>query len=70
MGSNLPIARLHGECGRVAMRLGIYLGECGVMRCCVGYFMGAVSPIRRTCSLENNHLRSLWLQRDTEAKAL
>jgi hypothetical protein len=26
--------------------------------------------LRRTCSLENNPLRSLWLQRDTEAKAL
>jgi hypothetical protein len=30
----------------------------------------SLSPIRMTCSLENNHLRSLWLQRDTEAKAL
>ena len=26
--------------------------------------------LRRTCSLENNHLASLWLQRDTDAKAL
>ena len=26
--------------------------------------------LRRTCSLENAHLYSLWLQRDTEAKAL
>ena len=40
-------------------------------RCCDGFFMGnSLSPIRKTCSLENAYLPSLWLQRDTDAKAL
>jgi hypothetical protein len=41
------------------------------MRCCAGSFMGnSLSPIRKTCSLENAHLSGLWLQRDTDAEAL
>jgi hypothetical protein len=30
----------------------------------------SLSPIRRTCSLENVHLPSLWLQCDTDPEAL
>jgi hypothetical protein len=30
----------------------------------------SLSPIWKTCSLENAHLSNLWLQRDTDAEAL
>jgi hypothetical protein len=36
-----------------------------------GIFHGnSLSPIRKTCSLENVHLTCLWLQRDSDAEAL
>jgi len=38
---------------------------------CAGFFTGIFSlfPLRKTCSLENAHLSSVWLQRDTYAEA-